>query len=59
MLFLLSYRYIRAIEEAFSPFLAAYFLMLMCSLCFSSYTSVLVIERATHTKPVLIFLADN
>jgi len=38
----LFYRFIRAIEEAFSPLLAAHFLILMCCLCFSSYTTVLV-----------------
>jgi hypothetical protein len=42
-LFALIYRFIRAIEEAFSPLLAAYFLTLMCCLCFAAYTIVLVI----------------
>jgi hypothetical protein len=42
------YRFISAIEEAFSPLLAACFLILMCSLCFSSYTTVLVIVTGTH-----------
>ncbi|PNF35139.1 hypothetical protein B7P43_G09263, partial [Cryptotermes secundus] len=32
--------YIRAIEEMFNPFLAGYFLNLMCGLCFTAYTAV-------------------
>jgi hypothetical protein len=42
------YRFVRAIEEAFSPLLAAYFLILMCSLCFTSYAIFLVIVTGTN-----------
>ena len=41
-LFDFIFRFIRAIEEAFSPLLATYFLMLMCCLCFAAYATVMV-----------------
>ena len=41
-LFVFIYRFFRAIEEAFSPLLATYFLMVMCCLCFAAYATVMV-----------------
>jgi hypothetical protein len=51
-LFSFIYRFIRAIEEAFSPLLAGYFLTLMCCLCFAAYTTVLV--RVTPTCTIYV-----
>ena len=48
-LFSFTYRFIRAIEEAFSPLLAGYLLILMCCLCFAAYTAVQVTVKPTYT----------
>jgi hypothetical protein len=47
-LFAFIFRFIRAIEETFSPLLAAYFLMLMCCLCFAAYTTVMVTVNSIY-----------
>jgi len=53
------YRYIGAMEEAFNPLLAACFLILMCSLCISSYTAVLVSVTGTHNMSYCFSLLRN